>query len=102
MHTDHVAGSPEPTLMLYWAWAGANAMTKTNSRESRLHSQAPADAAWRYEQALVDADIEGLARDPEAERLIAAMTAAGLSPEQQVERITAMFLTRKAKTPEMT
>ena len=29
------------------------------------------------------------------------MTAAGVSPELQIERIKAMFLARKAKTPEM-
>ena len=77
-------------------------MPKTKPRVGRFHSQNPADAAWRYEQAQVDADIEGLPRDAEAERLIAAMSTAGVSPELQIERIKAMFLARKAKTPEMT
>ena len=76
-------------------------MPKIKPRVSRLHSKNPADAAWRFEQAQVDADIEGLPRDAEAEALIAAMTAAGVSPELQIERIKAMFLARKAKTPEM-
>lgn len=77
-------------------------MLKTKPRVSRFYSQNPADAAWRYEQAQVDADIEGLPRDAEAEALIAAMTAAGISPELQIERIKSMFLARMAKTPEMT
>ena len=77
-------------------------MPKTKLHVGRFHSQNPADAAWRYEQAQVDADIEGLPRDAEAEALIAALTAAGVSPEIQIERIKSMFLARKAKTPEMT
>ena len=77
-------------------------MPKIKPRVSRFYSQNPADAAWRYEQAQVDADIEGLPRDTEAEALIAAMTAAGISPELQIERIKSMFLARMAKTPEMT
>lgn len=77
-------------------------MPKTKPRPSRLHSQNPADASWRFEQAQVDADIEGLPKDAEAERLIAAMTADGVPPELQIERIKSLFLYRKAKTPEMT
>ena len=77
-------------------------MPTTMPRVSRLHSQNPADAAWRFEQAQVDADIEGLPRDAEAEALIADMTAAGVSPEHQIERIKSMFLARLAKIPEMT
>ena len=77
-------------------------MPKTKSSVSRMYSQDPADAAWRFEQAQVDADIEGLARDDEAEQLIADMTTAGVSPELQIERIKSMFFARKSKTPEMT
>ena len=77
-------------------------MLKTKLRVGRFHSRNPADAAWRYEQAQVDADIEGLPRDAEAEALITAMTEAGVSPELQIDRIKALFLARKAKTPELT
>ena len=77
-------------------------MPKIKPRVGRMHSQEPADAAWRFEQAQVDADIEGLPRDAEAEKLIAGMAAAGVSPELQNERIKSMFLARKAKTPVMT
>ena len=77
-------------------------MATTKPRVSRLYSQKPADAAWRFEQAQVDADIEALPRDAEAERLIATMTADGVSPELQIERLKSMFLARAAKTPEMT
>ena len=76
-------------------------MPEAKPKVGRLHSQDPADAAWRYEQAQVDADIEGLPKDAEAERLIADMTAAGVAPELQIERITAVFLARKAKMPEL-
>ena len=45
---------------------------------SRLHSKRAEDAAWRERQADVDADIEGLSRDPEADRLMAEMDASGV------------------------
>jgi hypothetical protein len=77
-------------------------MPKTKPRAGRMHAQDPADAAWRFEQAQVDADIESLPRETEAEELIAGMVAAGISPELQIERIKSMFLARKVKTPEMT
>jgi hypothetical protein len=69
-------------------------MTK---RVSRLHSKDPADAAWRARQAQVDADIEGLARDPEADRLIAEMDASGVPHRQQIKRLKAYFRARRAK-----
>ena len=52
---------------------------------SRLHSKDPADTAWRARQAQVDADIEGLSRDPQADRLAAEMAAAGVAPRQRIE-----------------
>jgi hypothetical protein len=58
---------------------------------SRLHSKKPEDAKWRYQQAMVDADIEGLPRDPEAERLVAQMTAEGWPIERKIERIKAYY-----------
>lgn len=47
--------------------------------------------AWRREQAHADADIEGLARDPGADALVAEMDAADLSPEERRERLIAYF-----------
>ena len=61
---------------------------------SRLHSKDPADAAWRARQAQVDADIEGLSRDPVADQLVAEMTASGVPPRQQIERLKAYFRAR--------
>ena len=67
----------------------------TKKRRGRIYSNHPDDAAWRYEQAMIDADIEGLPRDTEAELLIAEMNEQGLSPEQQIERIKQLFLSRE-------
>ena len=64
-------------------------------RSSRLHSRCAEDAVWRSQQAQVDADIEGLARDPEADRLMAKMDAAGVSIEDQIERLKAYFIARR-------
>ena len=61
----------------------------------RLHSKNPADAAWRAQQAHVDADIEGLSRDPLADLLSAEMNAAGIDPAQQIERLKAYFIARR-------
>ncbi|MFM9939036.1 MAG: hypothetical protein ACKVP7_06030 [Hyphomicrobiaceae bacterium] len=55
----------------------------------RLHSNNPEDAAWRAQQARVDADIAGLSRDPELEGLVAEWDAAGLPTEAVIERIKA-------------
>ncbi len=66
-----------------------------SKRMSRLHSKDPADAAWRARQAQVDADIEGLSRDPEADRLAAEMAAAGIAPRQRIERLKAYFQARQ-------
>jgi hypothetical protein len=61
---------------------------------SRLHSKDPVDAAWRREQAHVDADIEGLSRDPEPERFIADMDAAGIERCEMIKRIKRYFKDR--------
>jgi hypothetical protein len=66
-------------------------------RVSRLHSKDPADAAWRAQQAQVDADIEGLARDAEADRLVAEMDAMGVEPREQIKRLIRYFKTRKGQ-----
>ena len=73
-------------------------MPKSSKRVSRLHSKDPADAAWRAQQAEVDADIEGLSHDPEADRMIADMDARGIDPREQFERLKAYFRAR-AKRP---
>lgn len=56
-----------------------------------MYGDDPASRAWRAEQARVDADIEGLARDPAAESLLAEMDRDGLSDEEQIERLTAYY-----------
>ena len=56
-----------------------------------MYSQDADAAAWRSEQAHVDADIEGLARDPEADRMVAEMDASGVPIERQIERLKAYF-----------
>ncbi len=50
-----------------------------------------AAARERYEQAMVDADIEGLARDPEAEKLSAEMDTQGIPIEEQISRLKVYF-----------
>ena len=51
----------------------------------------PEGAAFRGQQAMVDADIEGLARDPEVEKFVAEMERNGLSVDEQILRLTAYF-----------
>jgi hypothetical protein len=55
----------------------------------RLHSQNPADAAWRARQARVDADIEGLRHDAAIEQFVDQMRASGIPPRQRIERLKA-------------
>ena len=74
-------------------------MQQARKSPSRFHSDNPADAAWRAEQAHVDADIVGLPRDPDAERLVAEMTAEGVPIERQIERIKAYYVALKAEEP---
>jgi len=56
-----------------------------------LISDDPASAAWRAEQARVDADIEGLHSDPETEALMAQMRRDGLSPAEKRARLDEHF-----------
>ncbi|MEM8625495.1 MAG: hypothetical protein AAGG47_18520 [Pseudomonadota bacterium] len=44
-----------------------------------------------YQQAMVDADIEGLARSPEIEARIAAWEADGLDPAEQIDKLKRYF-----------
>jgi hypothetical protein len=46
----------------------------------------------------VDADIEGLSRDREADHMIADMDARGADPRQQIERLKRYFRSRKGQT----
>ena len=64
-------------------------------RLSRLHSKRAEDAVWRERQADVDADIEGLSRDPEADRLMAEMDAGGVPIDDQIRRLKAYFVGRQ-------
>ena len=64
-------------------------------RLSRLHSRRAEDAAWRERQADVDADIEGLSRDPEADRLMADMDAGGVPIDDQIKRLKVYFVGRQ-------
>jgi len=66
---------------------GFGQMPRSQKHASRLHSKNPADAAWRAQQAQVDADIEGLARDPELDRQVAALRAQGLGPRERIREI---------------
>ncbi len=72
-------------------------MARTKAPHSLLYSNDPAAAAWRAKQADVDADIEGLARDPEADRMIADMDARGVDALQQIEHLKRHFRSRKGK-----
>ncbi|MEO1316435.1 MAG: hypothetical protein AAFW01_07590 [Pseudomonadota bacterium] len=55
----------------------------TNKRKNT-----PADL---YQQAMTDADIEGLARSPEIEAQIAAWEADGLDPAEQIDKLKRYF-----------
>ena len=75
-------------------------MTKRSTKPiSRLHSKDPADAAWRAQQAHVDADIEGLARDQEGARMIAAMRAEGRGPRERIKMLVDHFRANKGGRP---
>ncbi len=81
-------------------------MTKAQTRASntptgRLHSDDPRDAAWRSQQANVDADIEGNARDGQADRLIEQMRADDIPQDEQLERIKAHFLAKRDRTKQL-
>jgi len=54
----------------------------------------------RYESAMVDADIENLARDPEAEALIAQWREEGISVEMRIERLKDLYRGRQLRAAE--
>lgn len=64
-------------------------------RLSRLHSRSAEDAAWRSEQAHVDADIEGLTRDAEVSRFVADMKARGVPVGERIKRLKSEIATRR-------
>ena len=68
-------------------------------RLSRLHSRRAEDAAWRASQAHVDADIEGITRDPEVSRFVSDMKAAGVPVTERIKRLKARFVARKDRRP---
>jgi hypothetical protein len=70
-------------------------MPTPSKRVSRLHSKDPADAAWRAQQAQVDADIEGLARDAGIDRLFDQMEASNIAPRERTKRLKAYFRARQ-------
>ena len=53
-----------------------------------------ATVAWRREQAEVDADIAGLARDDGATALMAEMDRAGVPVDEQISRLKSYFARR--------
>lgn len=72
---------------------------RSNRRPMHSHDAAAAAAAWRSEQSDVDADIEGLARDLEAARMVAELDASGVPIERQIERLKTYFKTRRDGQP---
>ena len=74
-------------------------MPKSSKRPSLLHSDDPADADKREQQAHIDADIEGLSRDPVADQMVAEMKIQGLSPERRIKRLIAYFTASKVQKP---
>lgn len=66
-------------------------------RKRTLSSQ---DALDRFDSAMVDADIEGLAQDPELETLIAKWRAEGLDPETRIARVKTLLQSRKLRAAE--
>lgn len=53
-------------------------------------------ARERYQQAMVDADIEGMADDPEYEGLVRQMDDEQLSVEARIERLKSLAQKRQA------
>lgn len=67
----------------------------SRQRLSRLHSRRAEDAAWRSEQAHVDADIEGLSRSMEVSRFVSDMKAAGVPVGERIKRLKAHVAVRQ-------
>jgi len=57
----------------------------------RWSSSDPADVAWRREQMSASNDIEGVGRDPQAEKLVARLDAQGVSATDQRQALKDYF-----------
>ncbi len=72
-------------------------MSRTKAPYSLLYSHDADAAAWWAKQADVDAGITGLARNHEADRMIADMDEFGIDALQQIERLKRQFRPRKGQ-----
>ena len=69
----------------------AETVKRQRDARSPLVSMDAASVAWRGEQAHVDADIEGLPRDPAVEAFVAEMDRAKVPLDEQREHLIAYF-----------
>ena len=67
---------------------------------SMMTDNTPKARAWRREQANVDADIEGMARNSEAQAFIAELDKLDLTTEERITRITAFHQRRDEQSPD--
>ena len=74
-------------------------MPKASRAQSPFHSKDPAAAAWRAAQAHVDADIEGLSRDQNVDRMVSDMRAQGIEPRDRIKALISHFKARSTHTP---
>lgn len=65
----------------------------------RFNDRSPEGAAYRREQAEIDADIEGLADDAAAARLMDQLRHAGVPIEERLQRLGAYLQSREAERP---
>ena len=63
-----------------------------------FHDDTPEARELRFEQALVDAEIEGIARNPEGEGFLRRLYELGLSGEQRRARIRAYLHDKTGQT----
>lgn len=71
---------------------------KSNTKtEPLMFANSPEAKAWRRDQANVDADIEGLARNADTEALMQEMTASGLSADEKIQRLHAHVQSKHAE-----
>ncbi len=71
-------------------------MSTAKPNAPSFYGEDKASADWRSQQAHVDADIEGLARDPAAEKLVAEWRKAGLSSLEQRTLLIAYFRSKES------
>ena len=63
-------------------------MSGSKTIKPNFHDKTPEGAAYRVQQARVDADIEGMARDPEIAALCDRWRAEGVPTEEFINRLT--------------